>query len=197
MSTHPGHDGDRAGELLAAKAAGSGFDVRDCRPLRSVDGPNPDPLGGNGMATIEQTVEVEAPIRTVYDQWTQFEEFPRFMGGVEEVRQVSDRLTHWRTSIGGVTREFDAEIVDQHPDQRVAWRSVDGTTHAGAVTFEKVDANRTRVAARIDWQPESAAEKVGAAVGVDDAQVKADLARFRKFIEERGAETGAWRGDIS
>ena len=149
------------------------------------------------MATIEQTVEVEAPIRTVYDQWTQFEQFPQFMGGVEEVRQVGDRLTHWRTSIGGVTREFDAEIVDQHPDQRVAWRSVDGTTHAGAVTFEKVDEFHTRVAARIDWQPESVAEKVGAAVGVDDAQVKADLARFRKFVEERGTETGAWRGDIS
>ena len=148
------------------------------------------------MATVEQTVEVEAPIRTVYDQWTQFEEFPRFMGGVEEVRQIDDRLTHWRTSIGGVTREFDAEIVDQHPDQRVAWRSVDGTTHAGAVTFEKVDENHTRVAARIDWQPESAAEKVGAAVGVDDRQVKADLARFREFIEQRGTETGAWRGDI-
>ena len=149
------------------------------------------------MATIEQTVDVEAPIRTVYDQWTQFEEFPRFMGGVDEVRQVSDRLTHWKTSIGGVTREFDAEIVDQHPDQRVAWRSVDGTTHAGAVTFEKLDEFRTRVAARIDWQPESAVEKIGAAVGVDDRQVKADLERFRTFIVERGSETGAWRGDIS
>ncbi|MGY4645548.1 SRPBCC family protein [Cellulomonas sp. URHB0016] len=148
------------------------------------------------MATIEQTVEVRAPIRTVYDQWTQFEEFPRFMGGVDEVTQLDDRLTHWRTSVGGVTREFDAEIVDQHPDQRVAWRSVDGTTHAGAVTFEKLDEGRTRVAARIDWEPESAVEKVGAAVGLDDRQVRVDLERFRKFVEDRGVETGAWRGTV-
>ncbi|MEZ0448354.1 SRPBCC family protein [Cellulomonas sp. ICMP 17802] len=148
------------------------------------------------MATVEETVDVQAPLRTVYDQWTQFEEFPRFMGGVDEVRQIGDRLTHWRTSIGGVTREFDAEIVDQEPDQRVAWRSVDGTTHSGVVTFQKIDADRTRVAARIDWEPESVVEKVGAAVGVDDRQVKADLERFRVFIEERGVETGAWRGTV-
>ena len=149
------------------------------------------------MSTVTESVDVDVPVRTAYNQWTQFEEFPRFMGGVDEVRQVSDRLTHWKTSIGGVTREFDAEIVDQHPDQRVAWRSVDGTTHAGAVTFEKLDESRTRVAARIDWQPESAVEKIGAAVGVDDRQVKADLERFRAFIAERGSETGAWRGEIS
>jgi uncharacterized membrane protein len=149
------------------------------------------------MATIEQTVEVTAPIRVVYDQWTQFEEFPRFMGGVDEVTQLDDRLTHWRTSVGGVTREFDAEIVDQHPDQRVAWRSVDGTTHAGAVTFDRIDDTRTRVTALIDWEPESTVEKVGAALGVDDRQVRTDLERFRKFIEDRGVETGAWRGEVS
>ena len=148
------------------------------------------------MATIEQTVDVEAPIRTVYDQWTQFESFPEFLDEVESIVQIDDTHNRWTVKVGGATREFDAEIVDQHPDQRVAWRSVDGTTHAGAVTFEKLDESRTRVAARIDWQPESAVEKVGAAVGVDDRQVKADLERFRTFIVERGAETGAWRGDI-
>ncbi|AEE47730.1 SRPBCC family protein [Cellulomonas fimi] len=148
------------------------------------------------MATIEQTVEVDVPIRTVYDQWTQFEDFPRFMGGVERITQTDDRHTHWTTSVGGVHREFDAEIVDQHPDDRVSWRSVDGTTHAGVVTFDKLAENRTRVTARIDWQPEGVVEKVGAAVGMDDRQVKADLERFREFIETRGTETGAWRGDL-
>ncbi|GCD22101.1 SRPBCC family protein [Cellulomonas algicola] len=148
------------------------------------------------MPTIDQTIEVAVPISTAYDQWTQFEEFPHFMGGVEEVRQVTDTLTHWRTSIGGVEREFDAQIIDQHPDQRVAWRSVDGPAHEGVVTFEAVDAGTTRVHVETRWEPDSLVEKAGAAVGADDLQVKADLKRFKEFVENRGTETGAWRGDV-
>jgi len=148
------------------------------------------------MPTIDESIEVEVPLSTAYNQWTQFEEFPSFMGGVEEVRQVSDTLTHWKTSIAGVEREFDAQIVEQTPDTRVAWQSVDGTTHVGQVSFEPVDANRTRVHVRTSWEPDSVVEKVGAAVGADDRQVKADLKRFKEFIESRGVETGAWRGDV-
>lgn len=149
------------------------------------------------MPTIEQSIDVEVPLTTAYDQWTQFETFPRFMSGVEQITQVTDTLTRWKTKIGGVEREFDAEIVEQHPDERVAWRSVDGKTHAGVVTFHRISDTTTRVMVQIDWETESLAEKAGAAVGLDDAQVKKDLSRFKEFIEERGVETGAWRGDVS
>jgi uncharacterized membrane protein len=148
------------------------------------------------MPTIEQTIDVDVPISTAYDQWTQFEEFPRFMGGVEEVHQLGDTLTHWRTKIGGVEREFDARITDQHPDERIAWRSIDGTTHEGAVTFEPLGPASTRLHVTTSWQPDSFAEKAGAAVGADDRQVKADLKRFKEFVENRGSATGAWRGDV-
>ena len=118
------------------------------------------------------------------------------MSGVESIKQIDDTHTHWKTSIDGVTREFDTEITEQHPDERVAWKSTDGTSHAGVVTFHRLDDNKTRVTAQIDWQPEGLVEKAGAVVGVDDRQVKADLQRFKEFIEKRGGETGAWRGDV-
>jgi uncharacterized membrane protein len=118
------------------------------------------------------------------------------MSGVDSIQQVDDTRTRWTTSIAGVTREFDAEITEQHPDERVAWKSTDGTTHAGVVTFHRLGDQQTRITAQIDWQPEGIAEKTGAAVGIDDVQVKGDLGRFKTFIEDRGAETGAWRGDI-
>ncbi len=149
------------------------------------------------MPTIEQSIDVEVPVTTVYNQWTQFESFPQFMGGVESITQIGDTLTHWKTKIGGVEREFDARITEQHPDERVAWTSVDGTTHAGVVTFHRISDTTTRIMVQIDWETESLAEKVGAVVGVDDAQVKGDLKRFKEFIEARGTETGAWRGDVS
>ncbi|MDM7830271.1 SRPBCC family protein [Cellulomonas edaphi] len=149
------------------------------------------------MPTIEQSIDVDVPVSTAYNQWTQFESFPHFMGGVESITQLDDTLTHWKTKIGGVEREFDAEITEQHPDERVAWKSVDGTTHAGVVTFHRLGDTTTRVMVQIDWETESLVEKLGAAVGVDDAQVKSDLKRFKEFIESRGAATGAWRGDVS
>ncbi len=148
------------------------------------------------MATIDESVEVDVPISTAYNQWTQFEDFPEFMGGVEEVRQVDDTLTHWRTSIGGVEREFDAQIVEQTPDTRVAWQSIDGTTHVGQVTFEPLGPTQTRVRVQTAWEPATLVEKAGAVVGADDRQVKADLKRFKEFIESRGVETGAWRGTV-
>lgn len=148
------------------------------------------------MASVIETIDVDVPIRTVYDQWTQFETFPQFMGGVDSIVQVDETSTHWKTSIGGVEREFDADITEQHPDERVAWKSTDGTTHAGVVTFHRLSDTTTRVTVQLDWQPEGLVEKAGAVLGVDDRQVKGDLKRFKEFIESRGTETGAWRGDV-
>ncbi len=148
------------------------------------------------MPNVTESIDVEVPVSTAYNQWTQFESFPQFMGGVETITQVDDTHNHWVTSVGGVKREFDAQITEQHPDERVAWKSIDGTTHAGVVTFHRLDDATTRVTTQIDWQPEGLVERVGAAIGVDDHRVKADLAKFKEFIENRGNETGAWRGDV-
>jgi uncharacterized membrane protein len=149
------------------------------------------------VATVEKSIDVDVPIRQVYDQWTQFESFPQFMGGVERITQLDDRHTHWVTKIGGVEREFDAEITEQHPEERVAWRSTSGEAkHAGVVTFHKISDTTTRIMVQLDWEPEGVVEKVGAAVGVDDRQITADVKRFKEFIESRGTETGGWGGAI-
>lgn len=148
------------------------------------------------MSTKEETVEVAVPVRTAYDQWTQFESFPHFMSGVESITQLDDKRNHWVTSIAGVTREFDTEIVDQVPDQRVAWQSVDGTSHRGVVTFDRLGENLTKVNVIMDFEPHGLVETVGDKLGVVDGQIKGDLERFKKFIESRGAETGAYRDEI-
>ncbi len=148
------------------------------------------------MSTVVETVDVAVPVRTAYNQWTQFEEFPNFMDGVEEIRQVTDDMTHWVIEIGGVRREFDAKITEQHPDERVAWTTLDGPKHAGGVTFHRLDDTHTRVTAQMDIDPEGFAETVADKAGVIDRKVKADMKRFKEFIEARGMETGAWRGDI-
>jgi uncharacterized membrane protein len=149
------------------------------------------------MSSVVETIDVAAPIRAVYNQWTQFEEFPKFMEGVTEIRQVSDTLTHWVVEIGGVRREFDARITEQRPDERVAWTSVDGPRHAGVVTFHRLDADHSRVTAQMEIEPEGAAETVADKAGVVERRVKGDLARFRDFMEDRaGRETGAWRGEV-
>jgi uncharacterized membrane protein len=148
------------------------------------------------MTTVTKSIDVDVPVRRAYDQWTQFESFPAFMGGVESVRQVDDTHTHWTTKVGGVEREFDTVITEQHPDERVAWKSTDGPTHAGVVTFHRLGDSRTRVTVQMDWEPEGLVEKVGSALKVDDHQVKADLERFKAFIEEQGGATGSWRGDV-
>ncbi|WHT15937.1 SRPBCC family protein [Crossiella sp. CA-258035] len=148
------------------------------------------------MTTIEKSVDVQVPVSTAYNQWTQFETFPRFMEGVERITQVTPTRTHWQTKIGGVEREFDAEITEQHPDERVAWKTIDGPPHGGVVTFHRLDDKTTRVSLQMEYQPESLTEKAGAALGVVEHRVSGDLKRFKEFIEQRGAETGAWRGDV-
>ena len=148
------------------------------------------------MSTVEQSIEVEAPINTVYNQWTQFEEFPRFMEGVDEVRQLDDTHLHWVASFGGSQHEWDAVIVEQIPDERIAWGNVDGKDNAGVVTFHRLDDNRTKVMVQLDFVPEGIKEKVGAAIGAADRRVQGDLERFKELIESRGTETGAWRGEV-
>jgi uncharacterized membrane protein len=149
------------------------------------------------MASVTESIDVEVPVSSAYNQWTQFESFPQFMSGVERIDQNDDTHLHWVTSIGGVHREFDAEITEQHPEERVAWRSTDGTTHAGVVTFHRLAVGKTRVTVQLEWQPEGLTEKAGAMLGRDDRQVKSDLSRFKDFIESRGGETGAWRGEVN
>lgn len=149
------------------------------------------------MSTHTASVDVNRPIRTVYDQWTQFESFPEFMEGVERVIQVDDTLTRWETKIGGVFREFEAQIVAQHPDELVAWNTVGGPTHGGVVTFQAIDQATTRVALAMQYEPEGLTEKAGTALGIVDSRISGDLKRFKEFIEKRGQATGSWRGDVS
>jgi uncharacterized membrane protein len=148
------------------------------------------------MQTIEKTIDVDAPVSTVYNQWTQFEDFPKFMEGVDEVRQLDDRRLHWKADVGGKTKEWDAEIFEQIPDQRVAWRSMTGAANSGMVNFEPLGANRTRIAVRMNYAPEGLLENAGDFLGVVGRRVQGDLERFKQFIQLRGRETGAWRGEI-
>ena len=148
------------------------------------------------MATIEQSIEVDAPLRAVYNQWTQFEDFPRFMEGVKEVHQLDDSRLHWRAVIAGKEKEWDAEIVEQRPDERIAWTSRGGAWNSGAVTFHRLDDWRTKVMLQVDYDPQGVVENVADALGVVSVRVKGDLERFKEFIERRGRETGAWRGEI-
>ncbi|WP_084101891.1 SRPBCC family protein [Demequina sp. NBRC 110051] len=148
------------------------------------------------MTTATSTVDVNVPISTAYNQWTQLESFPHFMQGVEQVTQVGDRLTHWVTKIAGVEREFDAEIIEQVPDSHLAWQATAGLKQGGRVTFEPVGREVTRVSLALDWEPLGATEKIGSALSVDDGLVRTDLEQFKEFIEERGAAEGGWRGEV-
>lgn len=150
------------------------------------------------MSQVEESIKVEVPVRAAYNQWTQFEDFPQFMEGVERIEQRSDTLTHWKTKIGGVEREFDARITEQIPDERVAWTTVGGEARqAGVVTFHYIDDNTTKVMLQLEYDPEGLTETVGDKLGFVKRQVTGDLERFKRFIESRGgAETGAWRGTV-
>ncbi len=149
------------------------------------------------MAQIIETIDVDVPVRTVYDQWTQFESFPQFLDEVESIAQLDDTHTRWKVQVGGIEREFDAVITEQHPDERVAWTSAGGdTAHGGAVTFHRLNDAETRVTVQIDWEPQGLAERVGSLVGAGSHAVRKDLQNFKEFIERRGTETGAWRGDV-
>lgn len=148
------------------------------------------------MSTIEQTVDVTVPVRVAYNQWTQFESFPEFMEGVESVKQLTDTRTAWVAEIAGVRREFEAEITEQHPDERIAWRATNGTHQAGVVTFHRLDENTTRVTLQMEYDPEGFLETAGDWLQLVRLRVRNDLARFKTFIESRGGETGAWRGEV-
>ena len=148
------------------------------------------------MATIEQSIEVEVPVPTAYNQWTQFEEFPRFMEGVIVVKQLDDTHLLWRANVGGKEKEWRARITEQTPDQRIAWRSEDGAHNAGVVTFHRISDGKTKIMLQLEYDPEGVVENVGDAVGLVSARVKGDLQRFKEFIEARGRETGGWRGSV-
>src|SRR5438270_2200963 len=145
----------------------------------------------------ETSVEVDRPVRTVYNQWTQFESFPHFMDGVESVTQLDDLHLHWVTKTAGARREFDAEITEQIPDERVAWKSTNGTTHSGVVTFHRLAEGRTKVMLQMELEPEGVVEKAGDALDVVQHRLHDDLERFKEYIESRPAESGAWRGEVS
>lgn len=156
--------------------------------------------GGAGSATrlssVTESIDVDVPVSTAYNQWTQFEDFPRFMSGVQEVRQIDDTHLHWRAQIAGKEEQWDAEITQQVPDRLIAWRSTSGAPNQGSVSFQPLSENRTRIELRIDYLPRGAAEVLGDAFGAVSQRASGNLQRFKAFLEERGSATGAWRGTV-
>lgn len=148
------------------------------------------------MSTIEKSIQVNVPVRTAYNQWTQFEEWPSFMEGIKEVHQLDDKNQHWRAEIAGKEKVWDTEITEQIPDKRIAWRSTSGAYNAGVATFHKISDDTTRIMLQMDYDPQGFVENVGDMLGVLSRRVEGDLERFKEFIESRGRETGAWRGSI-
>ena len=148
------------------------------------------------MPTVKKSIEVDVPVRVAYDQWTQFEEFPRFMEGIEAVQQLDDKRLHWRGKVAGKVEEWNAEITEQMPDKVIAWKSTSGAPNAGIVRFVPMGANKTKIEVEMHWEPQGVTERIGDVLGADDMRIQGDLNRFKKFIEERGTETGAWRGEI-
>lgn len=148
------------------------------------------------MSDIVETVDVQVPVRTAYNQWTQFEEFPQFMEGVERVHQIDDTTLEWTAEVAGRTKQWRATITEQEPDQRIAWTAVDGAHNAGVVTFHRIADDLTRVTLQLDVDPEGPVESVGDALGFVQRRVKGDMERFKEFMESRGSETGGWRGTV-
>jgi uncharacterized membrane protein len=148
------------------------------------------------VSTIEQSIDVDVPVRTAYNQWTQFEDFPRFMEGVDQVHQLSDTRLHWVAKIAGAEREWDAEITEQTPDQRIAWKATSGAQNNGVVTLHRIGDSQTRVMLQLEFDPEGFVEKAGDALGFVRSRTHGDLERFKEFIESEGRETGAWRGEV-
>ncbi len=148
------------------------------------------------MSAIEESIVVEVPVRTAYNQWTQFEQFPRFMEGVEEIRQLDDTHTHWVVEVAGRRKEFDAQITQQTPDQRIAWTSTDGPEHAGVVTFHRLEEGRCQVMVQMDGEPDGTVERAADALGLVRRRVRGNLERFKDLIESQGRESGAWRGEV-
>jgi uncharacterized membrane protein len=148
------------------------------------------------MSVIEKSIEINVPVRAAYNQWTQFEEFPKFMEGVKQVKQLDNTHLHWKADIGGKEKEWNAEITEQIPDERIAWRSRDGAMNAGVVTFHRLSDSKSKVMLQMEYDPKGIVENVGDAVGVVSQRVLGDLERFKQYIESRGQETGAWRGTV-
>jgi uncharacterized membrane protein len=148
------------------------------------------------MSQIIETIDVDVPVRVAYDQWTQFEEFPRFMEAVEKVEQLDDTTLRWTAEIAGVKKTWTAKITEQTPDQRIAWNSIEGAKNAGVVTFHRLDDRKTRVTLQLDVEPDGPVETAGDALGFVQRQAKGDLERFKAFIEKQGVATGAWRGEV-
>jgi uncharacterized membrane protein len=148
------------------------------------------------MANLHKSIEVNVPVQSAYNQWTQFEDWPSFMDAIEEVEQIDDTHLHWRAELGGIEREWDTEITEQIPDQRIAWRSISGPENHGAVNFQPLGADRTRIDVDVEYQPETLVEKTGDMLGMVSMNLEDDLENFKDFLESRGKETGAWRGEI-
>ena len=148
------------------------------------------------MSTVEQSIDIGVPVSVAYDQWTQFESFPEFMDGVEEVRQIDDTHLHWRANVAGREVEWDAVITEQLPDQRVAWKATDGKANAGVVTFHRLSDESSRIMVQIEHESDGVMEKVGSALGADKREVKNSLERFKELVERRGGATGAWGGEV-
>jgi uncharacterized membrane protein len=148
------------------------------------------------MANLHKSIDIDVPVRVAYNQWTQFEEFPSFMESIDEVRQLDDKHLRWRAALSGVEKEWDTEITEQVPDRRIAWRTTAGAQNQGVVQFEALAPDRTRVTVDVEYQPEGVMEKVGDMLGMVSSNIEDDLENFKEFIESRGRETGAWRGEI-
>jgi uncharacterized membrane protein len=152
--------------------------------------------GSNGDSSIIESIEVNVPLRTAYNQFTQFEDFPQFMKSVKEIRQLDDKRLHWKANVAGEDKEWDAEITEQIPDKRIAWRSIGGVHNAGVVTFHKISDDVTRVTLQMDYQPDGVLEAIGDALGAVRMETRANLTNYKEMLEKRGAETGGWRGKI-
>lgn len=150
----------------------------------------------SGVSSTRASTVVDVPVSVAYNQWTQFEQFPQFMSSVHEVKQIGDTRLHWRATIAGKEKEWDAEITEQIPDRRIAWRSTSGVDNEGIVTFEEAGAGKTRITLEMTYRPETFAEEVGDAFGAVKLQAKENLAKFKSLLESRGSETGAWRGTV-
>ncbi|PWF43117.1 SRPBCC family protein [Massilia glaciei] len=153
--------------------------------------------GSDTSSSVEESIEVNVPVSTAYNQWTQFEEYPRFMDSVKEIKQIDDRHLHWRADVAGKEKEWDVEITEQIPDKRIAWRSTSGVANGGVVTFHKISDSTTRVMLQMDYEPENMLEQVGDAFGAVRMEARGNLQRFKEMLESRGRETGAWRGEVT
>lgn len=151
----------------------------------------------SGSSAIIEAIEVNVPDSVAYNQFTQFEDFPQFMKSVKEIRQLDDKRLHWKANVAGEDKEWDAEITEQIPDKRIAWRSIGGVRNGGVVTFHKISDNVTRVTLQMDYEPEGVLEKIGDSLGAVRMEARSNLANFKELLEKRGSETGAWRGKIN